>query len=62
MLWNYPSIDQLAAELWTHMNAQPVVQLSEATRALSITRDFDSLIEQMDGLSDAEVESAFQAN
>jgi long-chain acyl-CoA synthetase len=63
MLWNYPSIDELAAAIWGQMkkandNEQPG---TEPVRGVSGSKNVDDILGEVEGLSDAEVDAAFRA-
>jgi long-chain acyl-CoA synthetase len=63
-LWNYPSIDALAAAIWDRMNAkskdkeQPA---AERAHDSPITKTLDEILGEVDPLSDPEVDAAFRA-
>jgi long-chain acyl-CoA synthetase len=63
MLWNYPSINELAAALWAQMTDEPTDRPQSATepdRAPRDMTDLDALLRGVEGLSDAEVDSSFR--
>jgi long-chain acyl-CoA synthetase len=63
MLWNYPSIDELAAALCAQMNAKPNDGLqpeAEPGRAAATTTDLHELLTEVEGLSDSEVDASFR--
>jgi long-chain acyl-CoA synthetase len=70
MIWNYPSIDELAAALWAQMNrvARPesskgVVDtskpLEDSERAT--TANLDELLNELERMLDAEIDASFRA-
>jgi long-chain acyl-CoA synthetase len=63
-LWNYPSVDELAAALWTQMHAKPDDQLQSSmgpSRTGQVETNLDELLNELEGLSDAEVDASFSA-
>jgi long-chain acyl-CoA synthetase len=60
VLWNYPSIDALAAALWDQLTAQPGDR-PPPVRTTGATNDLDQLLSEVEGMSDAEVDTAFRA-
>jgi acyl carrier protein len=62
VLWNYPSIDDLAAALWAQLAGQPIdAPAAEATPAARASKDYSELLADVAGLSDAEVDAALRA-
>jgi long-chain acyl-CoA synthetase len=64
VLWNYPCIDELAAALWSQLNAQPKDMSQSADEPLRTTRtraDLDELLSEVEGLSDSEVDPSLRA-
>jgi long-chain acyl-CoA synthetase len=64
VLWNYPSIDGLAAALWTQMTEEPADRPQPAIEPVHTPRDMadlDALLSEVEGLSDAEVDASFRA-
>jgi long-chain acyl-CoA synthetase len=58
--WNYPSVDELAAALWTQLTAEAADRPERATRPISMT-NLHNLLAEVESLSDAEVDAAFRA-
>jgi long-chain acyl-CoA synthetase len=73
LLWNYPSINELAAALWCQMNAkasprdgspEPSVTpdgSGEPSHTTQTTTNLDELLSEVEGLSDADVDASFRA-
>jgi hypothetical protein len=64
MLWNYPTIDELAAALWAQMTEDPTARPQSATEPVHKPRgisDLNELLSEVEGLSDAEVDDSFRA-
>jgi long-chain acyl-CoA synthetase len=62
MLWNYPSIDELAAELCNQMNAIPVGLQEPAPTVVERTwaaTSLDELLSEVERLSDSDVDASF---
>jgi long-chain acyl-CoA synthetase len=57
LLWNYPSIDRLAAALWARMQAPPGPTASDPAAA---AQGLDGLLDEVAGLSDPEVDASFR--
>jgi long-chain acyl-CoA synthetase len=57
-LWNYPSIDELAAALWAQMTTEQVI---EPVRTTPAGTDLDNLLSEVEGLSEVEVDASFRA-
>jgi long-chain acyl-CoA synthetase len=62
VLWNYPSIDELAAALCARMDAKredrPAAEPARPARAPS---DLDELLSEVEGLSESDVDASFRA-
>jgi long-chain acyl-CoA synthetase len=65
VLWNYPSIDELAAALWAQVTEKPSDLPQSVTLPLRTTpdlTDLGELLSEVEGLSDAEIDASFRAN
>jgi long-chain acyl-CoA synthetase len=64
MLWNYPSVDELAAALWARLQAiathRPQVP-ADPVRGTRSTTNLDELQREVEGLSDSDVDASFRA-
>jgi long-chain acyl-CoA synthetase len=64
MLWNYPSIDELAAALWTQMHAKPNDGPQAETRPARTLLDvggLEKLLSEVENLSDSDVNASLGA-
>jgi long-chain acyl-CoA synthetase len=64
LLWNYPSIDELAAALWVRMTEVPTCRPQPAmdpVGATQATTNLEELLDQVERLSDSEVDASFRA-
>ena len=64
LLWNYPSIDELAGALWTQMNARQHDRQEPPAEPVPTARgatDFDQLLNEVEGLSDSDVDASLRA-
>jgi long-chain acyl-CoA synthetase len=61
VLWNYPSIDELAAAIWDEMNAKSKgnEQLGGPTNISPVGKSFDEILGEVESLSEREVDAAF---
>jgi long-chain acyl-CoA synthetase len=63
VLWNYPTIDRLAAALWGRMNEGPgeaPTSEPESARGARITTDLGELLNEVESLSDPEIDASFR--
>jgi long-chain acyl-CoA synthetase len=58
ILWNYPSIDELAAALCARTGAEPA---DGPVRAAGAPKDFDDLLGEVEGLSESAVDDSLRA-
>jgi long-chain acyl-CoA synthetase len=62
MLWNYPSIDELAAALCAGMGAKrDNTPATEPARPAPAAKDFDELLSEVEGLSESDVDASLRA-
>jgi len=62
MLWNYPSIEQLADALWARISARPFdpqPQANQADSSTLATTTLDDLLREVDRLSETDVDALF---
>ena len=62
MLWNYPTIDELAGAIWNQMPEKQLTSPStpiELARAKSAPTGLEAVLDEVEGLSDADLDGLF---